>query len=338
MSKIGLSIVIPMYNAESWIIPTVQHILSALEKSNFKAEIIIIDDGSTDSSVQEVKSVIAPRGIMLNLIEQENKGRYLARKVGVTSSMYDNILFIDSRVYASEDSLMYLSEQLKGNQDQIWNGHVNIDKKGNIFARFWDAIVCIAWRRYFKNPRTTSYGINEFDYYPKGTGFFYVPKNRLQAAMDDFESKTNDIKFSSDDTLLIRYMTERQDIHLSPNFSCLYNNRSTFKGFLKHAYNRGQFFVDGFLRPGTRFFYPLILVLLGSLLALVAVIVDPSLLIIVLAGAGLFVPVLFFGAIILGIRAADAFALAILGIPFAVVYGAGLWRGVLRVPGRYWGK
>ena len=79
--------------------------------------------------------------------------------------------------------------------------------------------------------------------------------------MNYFEKNTNDIEFSSDDTLLIRYLAKDKNINLSPEFSCSYNGRSTFKGFLKHAFNRGQFFVDGFLRPGTRFFYPLLLIL-----------------------------------------------------------------------------
>lgn len=331
LQNIGLSVVIPVYNAEAWIKPTVEHIVAALAGSHFDAEIIIVDDGSTDKSAENAESLKLPKEVGLRVLRQDNMGRYSARKRGVEKAKYENILFIDSRVFIDKNALTFLSDQLKNDPDQIWNGHVNIDKKGNIFARFWDAIVCIAWRKYFRHPKTTSYGLKEFDFYPKGTGFFYVSKKRLVAAMEYFESQTNDIKFSSDDTLLIRFLIKEKNIHLSPDFSCLYHSRSTFQGFLKHAYNRGQFFIDGFLRPGTRFFYPLIAVLLLSLCLVIALFIVPGLILwMLLVGALLLVFGLFFGALVFGVILPDAFSLALLGVPFALVYAAGLWRGVLR--------
>lgn len=331
MSSVGLSIVIPLYNARDWIAPTIDHIIGSLEGANFDAEIIVIDDGSTDNGAQAARSANVPVTVPLTVVSQKNAGRYLARKHGVELSAKENVLFVDSRVFVDNGSLRFLSAQLVGSSDQIWNGHVTIDKKGNLFARFWDAIVCIAWRRYFRKPATTSYGQKDFDYYPKGTGFFYVPKARLLDAMAYFEKNTNDLRYSSDDTLLIRSLIKYQDIHLSPEFSCLYHGRSNMKGFLKHAYGRGQFFIDGFLRPGTRFFVPLLAVLILSVLIPVAAIVWPGTVLVVVGGLLLlFILGLFFGAVVLGVNAADAGALAVLGVPFGAVYLVGLWRGVVR--------
>lgn len=331
MTKLGLSIIIPVYNSEAWITATLKHIDVALSESHFTAEIIVVDDGSSDDSARRVELFAKETHTPLLLIEQENAGRYLARKNGVLKSKYENILFVDSRVYIDKHALSYLSKELSNDSDQIWNGHVNIDKKGNIFARFWDAIVLIAWRRYFHIPKRTSFGIKDFDYYPKGTGFFFVPKKRLEAAMEYFEKTSNDLEFSSDDTLLIRYLAERKSINLSPEFSCLYHGRSNLRGFLKHAYNRGQFFIDGFLRPGTRFFYPLIIVLTGSIIALVLFCLWPlQTLLIGLLGSLLFICALFLGGLAFRISFKDAASLAILGLPFAIIYLAGLWRGVAR--------
>ena len=126
-------------------------------------------------------------------------------------------------------------------------------------------------------------------------------------------------------------MAKDKNINLSPEFSCSYNGRSTFKGFLKHAFNRGQFFVDGFLRPGTRFFYPLLFVLFLTVLIIVGLFINLKLTIILLAiGALFFILGLFFGALILGVSPKDSAALAILGVPFALVYLAGIWRGIGR--------
>ena len=331
MKPIGLSIIIPVYNAKDWIMPTVEHIQQALRWAAFDAEIIIVDDGSSDGSGGQARKIATTDRLPVRVFEQKNAGRYLARKVGVEHASKENILFVDSRVFVDKESLAYLATQLQETSRQLWNGHVNIDKKGNIFARFWDAIVCIAWRKYFRRPHRTSYTLVEFDYYPKGTGFFYVPKDLLLEAMDHFEQTTSDLKFSSDDTLLIRYLIKQLPINLSPEFSCLYHGRSNLKGFLKHAYNRGQFFIDGFLRPGTRFFFPLLLVLVASVATIVVFLLWPLYTgTLIVAGAVLFVICLFIGGLLLGVTFYDALSLAILGIPFACIYLAGLWRGVFR--------
>ncbi|MEO7905106.1 MAG: glycosyltransferase family A protein [Candidatus Saccharimonadales bacterium] len=331
MAKLSLSVIIPLYNAKSWITPTVDHIIHALQQTYFDAEIIIIDDGSTDGGGDTARLIKPPANISIMVVSQSNTGRYLARKHGVDLSSKNNILFIDSRVYIHERSLSFLEAQLLQDANQIWNGHVNIDKKGNVFARFWDAVACVAWARYFRRPRTTSFGLQDFDYYPKGTGFFYVPKARLMAAMAHFEKSTSDMRYSSDDTLLIRYLAEQQNIHLSPQFSCLYHGRSTLTTFLKHAYSRGQFFVDGFLRPGTRYFYPLLAVLAASLIAPVVVFFYFMPALVVLGVLALLFPMgLLIGALLFGVVVWDALALAALGIPFAVVYLLGLWRGLAR--------
>lgn len=311
--------------------PTLERLFKSLERSNFDAEVIVIDDGSSDDTYEAANAVKSPSGVKLEIVKQKNTGRYLARKAGVERSTKDNVLFVDSRVFVDESSLEFLSDQLASSSDQIWNGHVNIDKKGNIFARFWDAIVCIAWRRYFKKPKTTSYGIDVFDYYPKGTGFFFVPKKRLQAAMEFFEKSTNDLRHSSDDTLLIRFLAERQNIHLSPEFSCVYHGRSNLRSFLTHAYSRGQFFIDGFLRPGTRFFLPLVGVLILSVALVSGLLVFPAVVIpLLVIGLGVLTLGLLIGALAFGVAWKDALSLSILGAPFALVYLAGLWRGVVR--------
>ena len=327
----SLSVIIPLYNSQGWIGATLERLFVALSRSSFDAEVIIVNDGSTDGSVEEVEAVSVPKGVTLKLINKKNQGRYLARKTGVEAAKNDNILFLDSRVFVDENALAYLSQELKNDPKQIWNGHVHVVKKGNPFARFWDAIAFIGWRRYFKNPRKTQYGLADFDHYPKGTGFFFVPKATLTEAMKWFEATTGDIEHSSDDTLLIRHMAEKHPIHLSPDFSCHYNGRSNLQSFLKHGYHRGEFFIDGFLRPGTRFFYLLLGVLTGSVAALLLLIIFPEQMIFILLGMTLlFGAGLFTGAKLLGVGWRDAGALGGLGVPFAAVYLCGLWRGVLR--------
>src|SRR3954464_15958988 len=102
MSKIGLSVIIPVYNSELWIEPTINHIVDALKGAAFQSEIIVIDDGSTDKSSERAKATQATSAVKLLVIAQANEGRYLARARGVDLADYDNIFIADSRVYLDQ--------------------------------------------------------------------------------------------------------------------------------------------------------------------------------------------------------------------------------------------
>jgi glycosyltransferase involved in cell wall biosynthesis len=334
VKKRGISVIIPAYNAADWLEPTFEHILNALDRATYsknESEVVIVDDGSKDTTKQVASSIAGKSNIPVRIVEQENQGRFLARKRGVEISKYEDILFVDTRVWIDEGSLAFvLGQRGKYPDRKVWNGHVNVHKKGNIIARFGDAITCIGWRRYFSHPRLTSYGLEDFDYYPKGTGFFLAPRETLMDAIEWFEQQTKDVRNSSDDTLLIRHIAESQRIWLSPDFSCTYFARTTLRGFVKHSYYRGQFFVDGFLRRGTRFFYPLLL-FLALCVALVVFCIFMPYVILILA---LLLAVLWFFefvvALLLGIGLNDAFSLFALSPLFACTYGLGIWRAVLR--------
>jgi glycosyltransferase involved in cell wall biosynthesis len=331
-SDTGLSVVMPAYNAEKWIAPTLQKIEAALTYAQLKnAEIVLVDDGSSDETYTKALEISKTFKFPVNVIKQQNLGRFLARKNGVKESHYDTILFIDTRVWVDESSVDFALKQITEHPDRIiWNGHVNVAKEGNLIARFGDAITFIGWRRYFADPKLTSYGVKDFDYYPKGTGFFLAPKKVLLGAIEWFESVTNDVKHSSDDTLLIRHIAGEHRIWLSPEFSCTYHARTTLRAYIKHTYFRGQFFVDGFLRKGTRFYRPLQAFLLTCVATLVGFVMFPVIILPVLV----IMVALWLGelltALALGVNPRDAGSLFILSPVFAAAYGIGIWRAVLR--------
>lgn len=325
----GISIVIPAYNAEKWIIPTTEKIVAAIHKANIKkSEIIIVDDGSTDKTKEVALGL--DYDISVYVYSQENAGRFLARKNGVGHAHYDTIFFVDTRVWIDEKSLSYvLHQQQEHPERKVWNGDVEVQKKGNIIARFGDAITQIGWRRYHGKPRLLSYDIKDFDYYPKGTGIFIVPRELLLNAIDWFEKQTKDIKNSSDDTLLIRYIAERERIWISPGFTSIYFARTTLKAFINHTYHRGMFFVDGFLRRGTRFFYPLIGFLLLTFIVPITVIIFPVTVSFILIGLCILWLLEFILAILMKVPVKDALSLFILTPLFALAYGMGIWRAVI---------
>jgi hypothetical protein len=201
-----------------------------------------------------------------------------------------------------------------------------------MYARFWDAITSVAWRRYFANPRDYSYGLKEFDHFPKGTTCFFVPKDIIQEANDWFVHNTKDLKTSNDDTLLIRRIAEKNDININPEFSCTYHARTNLKQFTRHVYHRGQVFVDGFLRrDGNRFYYPLIGFLLLSLLMPIVLIFFPNIILPILLLGGVFWIAELFVLILLGISMTDALSVFVLSPLFGIAYGLGIWKAFYKL-------
>lgn len=85
-----LSIVIPLYNKENKIANTLK---SILDQSIRDFEIVIIDDGSTDNSILEVKKIDDPR---IRLISQANAGVSAARNRGIQEAHGEFIAFLDA--------------------------------------------------------------------------------------------------------------------------------------------------------------------------------------------------------------------------------------------------
>lgn len=91
MGKIKISIIIAVYNAEKYLNDTLESILNQTLKD---FEVIAIDDGSKDKSVEILKQY-ENKFDNFTIIEQENKGSYKTRLVGVDRAVGEYITFVD---------------------------------------------------------------------------------------------------------------------------------------------------------------------------------------------------------------------------------------------------
>ena len=87
-----VSVIIPAYQSDRYI---VQAIESVLNQKDCSYEIIIIDDGSTDST----EEVLAPYSDRIRYIKQENQGVAAARNNGIALAKADLIAFLDADDY-----------------------------------------------------------------------------------------------------------------------------------------------------------------------------------------------------------------------------------------------
>jgi glycosyltransferase involved in cell wall biosynthesis len=90
------SVIIPLYNKAAYIEKAIQSVLSQTFR---EFELIVVDDGSTDDSmevVKNLKSSLTPPFGGWGVIKQTNQGVSVARNNGVKEAKYDYIAFLDA--------------------------------------------------------------------------------------------------------------------------------------------------------------------------------------------------------------------------------------------------
>ena len=106
-----ISIIIPVFNAEKYL---ERCLISVLNQSYSKLEIILINDGSTDNS-PKICDYYAEKDTRIKVIHKTNAGPSLARKDGIEIASGDYISFVDADDYIDEDMYKIMfKEAIKG--------------------------------------------------------------------------------------------------------------------------------------------------------------------------------------------------------------------------------
>lgn len=114
--NIAVSIIIPVYNVEQYL---EQCLKSAIKQTLKNIEIIVINDGSTDKSLDIIKKYEL-KYYNIRVINQENKGLSETRNVGLRESKGEYIYFLDSDDYIDINlAQLCYKECKKNNLDMI---------------------------------------------------------------------------------------------------------------------------------------------------------------------------------------------------------------------------
>ena len=98
-----LSIIVPVYNVEKYIYKCIDSLYhQGLSDDCF--EIIIVNDGTLDTSMKIVSSFVDQHS-NIKIINQENQGLSVARNNGLAQAEGDYILFVDSDDFIVDNSL-----------------------------------------------------------------------------------------------------------------------------------------------------------------------------------------------------------------------------------------
>lgn len=123
-----ISIIVPIYNVEKYIRRCIESILNQTY-TNF--ELILIDDGSTDSS-GVICDEYANKDNRIKVIHKENGGLSSARNAGLDIATGEYISFVDGDDYIAEDMIEKLYNSITGNNADIAVCNYKcVDENGN---------------------------------------------------------------------------------------------------------------------------------------------------------------------------------------------------------------
>lgn len=112
-----LSVVIPAYNEEERIDNSLNTIIRYMENRGYRYEIIVVNDGSTDKTVDIVKN-FSVRNKNINLIlNEKNMGKGYSVKKGILESNGEYILFSDSDLSTPIEEIEKLIRYLQEDYD-----------------------------------------------------------------------------------------------------------------------------------------------------------------------------------------------------------------------------
>lgn len=121
-NNILISIIIPVFNAEKYI----ERCLKSIEEQNYQEyEVIIIDDGSTDTSAS-ICNTFHSKDNRFTVFQIENQGVSNARNLGIEKAQGKYILFVDSDDWLKKNALETFSQKISLEDDLIISSYYDV--------------------------------------------------------------------------------------------------------------------------------------------------------------------------------------------------------------------
>lgn len=130
---IKVSIITPVYNVEECIERSIKSIIN---QTNKDFELLLIDDGSKDRSIEIAKSLLQDSNIKYKIITQENSGVSAARNRGIEEASGEYITFLDSDDYIDSRFIEFMYDKAATfKYDLVFCDYAQVDSKGDILVQ-----------------------------------------------------------------------------------------------------------------------------------------------------------------------------------------------------------
>ena len=111
-SRLKISVVIPLYNEEESLPELCEWIKRVMLENSYSYEIILVDDGSSDSSWQVVKSLIEKNATIKGIKFRRNYGKSAALNQGFQKAAGDVVITMDADLQDSPDEIPELYDMI----------------------------------------------------------------------------------------------------------------------------------------------------------------------------------------------------------------------------------
>lgn len=135
---VTISLIIPVYNVENYLVRCLD---SVIHQTILFDEVIIVNDGSTDHSLEICEKYVSTYQYF-KLINQENRGLSLTRNRGIFEASGEYVMFLDSDDYLRSDTVVILKEKLQKTRYDavffdagIFSDETVLKNKKNIYDR-----------------------------------------------------------------------------------------------------------------------------------------------------------------------------------------------------------
>ncbi|HCX65737.1 MAG TPA: glycosyltransferase family 2 protein, partial [Eubacteriaceae bacterium] len=143
----SISVVVPMYNVEDYIVECVQ---SLIRQTHSSFEVIIVNDGSTDQSKKRCQQVIKNER-HFHLVDRLNGGLSAARNTGLEHAKGEYITFVDSDDLVERDYLQHLIHLIQTkNADIAQCGFLGVDQENGKDAGYDKSFNVVSFEEYMK--------------------------------------------------------------------------------------------------------------------------------------------------------------------------------------------
>jgi len=132
-SSIDLSIIVPVYNAESYLKRNLESLI--IQNTHYQYEVICINDGSSDNSLSIINRMCQKYPSILRVYTQENCGISAARNKGLELANGNYVGFVDNDDYVSPDYVeTILNVAYKNSVDLVQTGFKSVKTDGSTFS------------------------------------------------------------------------------------------------------------------------------------------------------------------------------------------------------------
>jgi undecaprenyl-phosphate 4-deoxy-4-formamido-L-arabinose transferase len=154
--EIELSLVIPVYNEEENLTELIARTTAACDKLDCTTEIILVDDGSADRSMEMIIEASQKDPRIVGVILTSNFGQHAAVTAGFQTSRGKYVVTLDADLQNPPEEIHKLLEKLREGYDVV--GSIRENRQDTLFRKVGSKMVNLMVRKLCNGKTMTDYG------------------------------------------------------------------------------------------------------------------------------------------------------------------------------------